>query len=332
MMHLFDFKTAIESAKDAGLNHIRCSLTGAIIATLDDSAIQKSLEIEAYSNPFMSEDQLIDMMQTRWMIQSSRPAPHLTAHQNKDGFKFLREFYPRDLFAILASRIIFERPDVIRNLGTSAHVVAKLNWLTDLQSNSEFESFGEMFVDSLDKLVLLDAIHNVRHAFYDKKVKDWADRIRAADSFNVTEFFMFLLEVENSGFIALSKSSLAPQFANSMSLSAALAQQGLTPEQIIREEEREMKIIENRRRAIESINAKNAGKAGRAKVNHGTNVLLTLKELTGTLNPTLEAKLAKDLADRQAKKPESQKKEVKSQSSRSIAKAQARFGDIDLAF
>jgi hypothetical protein len=332
MISLFNFDSVLESIKKDGIHHIRCSETGAIISTMNDSAILRALEIEAYSNPLLSEEQMIDEFHRRWLIQSSRPAPHLTKHMDKHGFKFLRSNFPEDLFAILSGRLIFERPELVRRIGKVETHLAKMDWLISLQNIWQSVGFNSKFMDCLEIMVRLDAIHNVRHAFYDQKIKQYADQIRESE-FNLEVFHFFLKEVEACGLIQLSKMSAAPKFANSMSLSAALDQEGLTPDDLIRAEERRLKIEEERRRVINAVAAKGAAKSGKVVTLHGRKALFDLKEVAGTMNPRLEEKYRTALEEKRARKAESAKpSKERKPSTKAMRNALARFGNLDIDF
>lgn len=321
---LFNFDGVLAQIKEHGIHHVRCSETGQIVSTMTDSIILRALEIEAYSNPLMSEDQMIDALERRWLIQSSRPAPHLTNHKDKDGFKFLRQYFPEDLFAILSGRLIFEAPEVVRKQGKIESHLDKMHWMISLQNIWSRDGFSKKFMECLEILVRLDAIHNVRHAFYDLKIKDYAEKIRTSE-FHLEVFHYFLKEVEASGLIQLSKMKAEPKFANTMSLSAALDQEGLTSDELIRAEERRLKINEDRRQAIEKINSRGAAKTGKVVTLHGKKPLFDLREIRGTLPPALEAKYQEMQKE---KKAESVNKPTK----KSMSKALARFGNLDIEF
>jgi hypothetical protein len=299
---------------------------------MNDKTILRALEIEVYSNPLLTEDQMVDHFHRRWLIQSSRPAPHLTNHMDKHGFKFLRQNFPEDLFAILSGRLIFERPEVVRELGKIDSHLAKLDWLISLQNIWQAVGFNKQFMDCLEIMVRLDAIHNVRHAFYDLKIKEWANKIRLSE-FNLEVFHYFLKEVESNGLIQLSRMSSEPRFANSMSLSAALDQEGLTPDDLIRTEERRMKIEEERRRAINAVAAKGASRGGKVVPIHGRKALFDLREVKGSLPPKLEEKYQAELAAKRARKEESGKpSKERKPTTKAMNKALARFGNLDIEF
>lgn len=324
----FNFDALLGTIKNNGVHHVRCSETGQIISTMTDSVILRALEVEAFSNPLMSEDEMLDELQTRWLIQSSRPAPHLTNHKDKHGFKFLRTYFPQDLFAILSGRLIFERPEIVRSLGKIESHLAKMNWLISLQDIWAVDGFGKGFQDSLEILIRLDAIHNVRHAFYDPKVKGWADKIRTSE-FNLEVFIFFLQEVEASGLIQLSKMSAAPKFANSMSLSAALDQHGLTSDELIRAEERRLKIEEERRLAISRANIKGNQSGGKVVTLRGQKPLFDLAAVVQNLNPALKAKYeAAKAAKANSAKPSKERKPTE----KGMSKSLARFGNLDIDF
>lgn len=325
-----DNSSLVALAQSIGLHNIRCSLTGQVVASLSTDALARSIEFEVYTNPLASDDEIIDRLETRWMIQSSRPAPYLTAHTTKDGFKFLRSMYPKDLFAILAGRLLFEHANSERYDESLARRRAQMQWLIDLQDSPWFAEFDEQAIAILETLVRLDAMHNIRHCLYSHDVKTMASQLREAD-FNSDTFAEFVSEVENCGFLALATMK-APPIGNSMSMSAALAQHGIVPDQLINEMERQAKIEENRRRAIQSVSANMGAKNGKITVRRGVKAVLTLKDIGGAIQPELAAKYAHELEKRKPAAKGTESKDGKKAPSKASAKAQARFGNIDITF
>lgn len=340
MLDFLDTKNIVALAVEQGLNKIRCSLTGAVIAHFEEEYLIRSIRFEQYGNTLASDDMILDSIQTKWIIASSRPSPHLVGHTTKDGFKWLRNNYPSDLFAILASRMIFERADVQRRLNQKMLLLTKMQWLIDWQDYVAANGFTDSQRQALECMIRIDAIHNVRHAFFDPNVRKWADRI-IEDEFDADSFLLFVQEVEARGMIQLTRQSKPSERANSMSLSAALDQHGMIPENLIAKEEEEQKKAENQRRAINSMNSRNAGKSGTIKVNHGkkvTNEIVNLHEIRGTMTPELEARYAAVIADRRAKNikptdPDAVKTPKATKTAHKMEKALARFGNLgDLDF
>jgi len=317
---------ALNRALEIGLQYVRCSLTGQIVSVASNEAIQKAIAFERFQRPFQPIEQIIDSLETRWLIQSSRPAPHLTAAKSKDGFRFLREFYPVDLFAILASRLVFENMAAVRELESTDLKLRKMQWLVEFQNWQRGES--EQLMKLLDTLIQLDAIHNIRHALYSLEVRDTVKLIRD-NEFNFDTFAAFVDMVENCGFIALSTMKNPPN-GNSMALSAAIALIDMTPEQLVLEEEKDRKVAANRM-LVASANARNSGKSGKVTVNRGLKAVISLAEVRDVLPPTLAAKYAEQLEKRRPKKAATTG-DSKPKSSKAVLKAAERFGDINFDF
>lgn len=336
MLDFLDTKNIVDLAIEHGLDKIRCSLTGAIIATFDAEYLTRAIRLEQYTDTLASDDMILDSLQTKWVIASSKPAPHLVGHKTKDGFKWLRTNYPMDLFAILASRMIFERQDVQRRLNQKTLALTKMQWLIDWQEHVAMNGFSDSERQALEVMIRIDAIHNVRHAFFNQEIRDWADRI-IEDDFDADSFLLFVQEVEARGMVQLTKQKGQSERANSMSLSAALDQHGMIPEVLIAQEEEAWKKAENQRRAISSMNSANAGKNGSVNVRHGKRVvqqIVNLHEIRGTMTPELEARYASVIAERRMKNikptdPNAEKpKTPKAKTVHKMEKALARFGNL----
>lgn len=322
-MSIYDHTTLIAKAKEIGLHAIRCNLTGKIIAELSDESLTAAIGMEVYDNPLASDESIIDSLQVRWLIQSTRPAPHLVGHKTQNGFMYLRQFHKQDLFAILASRLIFESIWIKKQEPQGYTVArARMQWLIELDSHDL--TVKPDFEKILNALIRLDAIHNIRHAVYDVKIADLFRNLRGSQ-FDYDTLAIFVEMVENSGFIALSKMKNAPN-GNTQSVNVALSQAGMTPDQIINENERSFKVVEMRRAAIQAVNGKGQANAGNAKVNHGVKAVFSLVDLGVALKPELAAKYAADLESRKPKKPDSSGKPA------AVKKAISRFGSIDIDF
>ena len=331
-LDFFSTDSIVDKAIELGLDRIRCSLSGKVIAHLDRGAIDSAVRFEQFQNPLASDENIIDSLETRWLIQSSRPAPHLTAAKSPDGFRFLREYYPADLFAILASRLVFENLVAEKQLHSIELLRRKMAWLVELQDWLESsEASSDEMLKVLESMIRLDAIVNIRHALYSVEVRDLA-----ADMYNSEFNFMtlagFVDMVENSMFLALTRMKNAPT-GNRMALSAALAAAGATPEQIVAEEEKEVREAEMNRNRIASISARNAGRNGKVKVNRGVKAVVSLSEVVDSLPPALAAKYAADLEKRKASASKA-KVDPKTGEKRTRASinAAARFGVADFDF
>lgn len=318
MIEFFDANKAINAVKEAGIHEIRCSMTGRIISTLTDEAILAAIRFEYYENPVAELDIIIDAMETRWLIQSSRPAPHLTAHKSRDGFRFLKEYYPVDLFAILASRLVFENTLIKREMDTLQIARIKMSWLREMEIAAVEEQ--ERFKEVLESLIRLDAIHNIRHCLYSQSVKTMAEKVRY-EAFDFESLCVFIDEVENCGFIALTTMKNPPA-GNSMSLSAAM--EALTPEQITAIEEAEENKRQAKLREYNRIAASaRSAKGGNVQIRRGVKAVVDMADVVPVMPAKLAAKYANEL--------ESKKKKPSVNKPKKAGKSLSRFGNLDLS-
>ncbi len=87
MFELTPALTAVQAAHksiiDAGLNQVRCSLTGAPYATVESDEILMALEGDFASNPSITASRLYDNWELRVLALSSQPSPLLRGAQEK---------------------------------------------------------------------------------------------------------------------------------------------------------------------------------------------------------------------------------------------------------
>lgn len=315
----------------AGFDMIRCNLTGQVIAAMNHDTLLSAVNYMRFEQPLISDSQIMDLMQIRWIVQCSRPAPHLTSFQSHDAHSYLVKNHPRDMFAILMGRMLFEHSKIEREMSTSDSQKAKLFWLTGLQYNKEFQEFGPEFKRVLDTLIRLDSIHSIRSAFYSDKMRDLAAQVRESE---ITEKLMiaFIDSIESHGFKAIAGRN-NPPVGNRQSLNAALTQAGIMPWQL--------KIKEN------EAKQKSASLAFAAKVleNRGMDELARLKagisdretavfeEIENQIHPLLKQKYAaameREAAEKEARKNPKNKTDRTQKTSASTMKAAARFGNLD---
>jgi len=251
MFEFHDIESALESAKATGLNVIRCNLTGKQIGTLEDSAILAAIRFEYFADPFANLEDILDSMHLRTLIQNSKPAPHLVSHKNKDGMNFLRSCYPRDLFALLASRMLFDNVIHKANEDSTHQREIRMQWLIECQAFFDENETIPGFDAQVDTLIRLDAIHDVRRVFYAPRIKELAAKLMNQE-FNYSELVDFLVLTEDDAFHALTRMKNAPN-GNGMSLSAALM--AMTPEQLDLYDREEKLNDANRAKAIARIAA-----------------------------------------------------------------------------
>jgi hypothetical protein len=326
----------VNLAKQHGIHNIRCNLTGAILGQLSDESIDKAISFELYQHPIADDESVMDSLQLKWFIQSSKPAPHLVGHSSPTGFKFLRNNYPKDLFAILASRLLFDSLRIKYDVKFNTNLAQRrLQWLIEL--NDSISDWTDAHQATLEQLVRLDAIHNVRQAIYDTHIAAAAESLRTSE-FNFDYLLVFVDEVENCGFIKLATMKTPPT-GNQFSLLAALDQHGLTPDNIVRAEEKHQKQVEQRRAAIASVGSYSHGNTS---IRRGVKTLFALVDVVDKLPEALAEQYKAELASRKVvvdssgnilKKPkEATKAGDKKATETNKKKAMARFGNVDIDF
>lgn len=320
-LSLYDNSMILDMAIEAGYDLIRCSLTGAVVAQADSAAMEKAIDYLRYTNPMIDDESILDQLEMRWMIQSSRPSVHLLAFANYESYRWLYDNHPRDLLAILMSRVLFEHSKTEREIQTSAFLSARMSWLIQLQASDDFINWTPTAQEILDRLVQIDAIHNIRHALRGQELKDDAKNVRTMDSIDFGTLLILVNKIESAGLKYLSRAQYAPA-GNRQSLSAALGSQGLPPEELVRKEEEELRQIEARRRAIAAVGAANSARNGKVIVNRGAKAVIGLQEVGAVIPPKLAEKYAKQLEKAAGKKPES-KSDPKT--GKKLSKAAAKF-------
>jgi hypothetical protein len=338
---LFDNTALLDSLKLEGLHKVRCSLTGQVIAEMTDSTLEKAIDYLRFENPLITDSQIVDKMQIRWLVASSRPAMHLTSVMSHDAHTFLVENQPRDIFAMLMGRMLFEYEKTDNGMFSSESQKEKLFWLIQLQDNEEFQSFGPTFAKALDGLIRLDSIHSIRKVFYTSKMREIALAIRDSD---ITEKMLlaFITEVENEGFKELAKRKTPPT-GNTQSLNAMLKQAGVLPFQVRmkqKEEESRKSSVEFASRILASRVNDSLERIKAGVIDESQTVVL--ENLEGQLHSVLKQKFeaAAKRKERQDEiamnrktndtKPKATK--AKGGLSKSILKSQQRFGDLDFSF
>lgn len=312
----------ITAALLEGYGQIRCSMTGAVIATIETETMDKAIDYIRFESPFLDDDKILDKLEMRWLIQSARPASHLISFESYESYRWLYQNHPKDLLAILLSRMFFEHSRFEREKQTSEFLATRLRWLIDLQNSEDFQRFDSQAQELLDKLVTIDATHSLRNALRSQELKDDAKLLRSMDSIDFKVFMILVDKVQDAGMRYLARAQYAPQ-GNRQSLSAALVSQGLTPEQIVREEEAAAKATEARRRAIAAVNSRNADKNGKVTIRRGEAAVVSLAEVGAVIPAKLAEKYAAALEKNQNKK--STKSTTGKASPKKVSKAVARF-------
>lgn len=330
-IELFDSAEILEMVKEAGFDKIRCNLTGQVIATIESDLLKSAIGYIRFESPLLDDESILALMATRWLIQSSRPAPHLASFQSHDAHTYLVNNHPKDMFAILIGRMLFEHEKIGNELTASESQRAKLAWLISLQESSEFQAFGPKLKSALDTLIRLDSIHSIRNSLYTTRMRAIVAGVRNEP---VTEKMLVALieSVESEGFAVLAKRQYPP-VGNRQSLNAALAQAGLLPWQLrIKENEAKQKSA-SLAFAAKVLESKAKSDLERIKDGISEKQTTLMSELEGQINPLLHARfesaLEKEAADKAAAKNPKEKTVRKPKTSASAMKSAARFGDFD---
>lgn len=291
-------ESLIAKAIEYGYDKARCSMTGQVISVVNHEALDKAIDYIRFESPMLDDEQIMDKLAMRWLIQSSRPSMHLVSFESYESYRWLYQNHPRDLLAILMSRVLFEHSKLERERQTTTFLNMRLDWLVELQDSEEFMSWGKKAQDLLDKLVELDAIHSIRNALRSQVLKDDAKFVRDRSvSFDLLTTLVD--KITDEGMKHLARAQYAPD-GNRQSLSAALVAKGMLPEQVILEEERQARESESRRRAIAAINSRNADKNGKVTVIRGEKAVVSLQQIGAVIPPKMAEKYAAAL---EKKKP-----------------------------
>jgi hypothetical protein len=336
----FDFNIlgnddAFTAIQEAGLHYIRCSESGQIVAVMSDDSIQKAIEFEVFQNPTMSVEEIVDSMQMRWFIQSSRPAPHLTAIKSRDSMLYLHSNHPLDAFAILVGRMLFDSPRYRKQMSEKDARFQKMLWLTELDNakhrlvQAEYK-LTEKFTAACEALIRIDAIHDVRQCLYTDMMRETAELIRD-NPLDLANLLDFIAHVESDALEALTKMKRTPQ-GNRMSMSAAsvldIDDELVTAQNDSAEDMRRANL-----RKIEQAQLyARQRNSGTVQVIRGKRPVVHLAEITGVLPPELAAKYKIQAKGAGASKAPTEPKAGKSKKETKVAKALARFGNLNLDF
>jgi hypothetical protein len=102
-------ETAIVTVKNQGLNKIRCYLTGAPYATLDDNEIRYDLQSMLDSEPTMSLDSLVDHWELKALTFNSQLLPILRGVNTKSLLSFMQTGHAGQVKALtyLLTRLLY---------------------------------------------------------------------------------------------------------------------------------------------------------------------------------------------------------------------------------
>lgn len=293
----------LAAAKESNLHLIRCALTGKTLGAMDDETMLASIELEVYRNPFVSMESILDSLELRLWIQSTRTAPHLSLIKDKDGFKFLLAYYPKDLFALLAGRLMFDNLAMkTQGVMTSSDSFDKLQWLVKLQDS--ISSFDEIeFKVALDALLYLDSVHDIKKVYYSEEIKSAARKLNTSE-FSFKSLTAFIKRVEKEAMLQLAQSKQR-FIGNSFAASAAIA--SMTLEELSKYELLEADYEASRKERILKYLAQSRPNSNKSKT--------TVRTIT-------KDKMAKALA------PESNSKLKAPAKTGSVKKKFSRFGDL----
>lgn len=324
---------AVAKIQASGFDKIRCSLTGQVVAQIDLQMIVAAVDYMRFENPTVSDSQIIDQMQIRWLVQCARPAMHLTSFQSHDAHHYLVNHHPRDMFAILFSRMLFEHSKIDREMSLVDATKSKLFWLIQLQESEFFQTFGDKMKETLAALIRLDAIHSIRSVFYSDKMRALAADVRDEIP---TELMLatFVEQVESHGLNALTKRDTPPA-GNRQSLNAALYQAGLMPWQIrIKENEAKQKTqsLEFAAKVVEKMRL---SELERIKAGYADKHTVVLADLEGQIHPLLKQKfesaIERDKERAAAAKEKANPSEKKAKPNKASIRAANRFANLDFS-
>lgn len=327
--------TIVAKIQAAGLDKIRCSLTGQVIAQIDISILAAAADYMRFENPTVSESHIIDQMQIRWLVQCSRPAMHLTSFQSHNAHHFLNLHHPRDLFAILFSRMLFEHSRIDREMSLVDATKSKLFWLIQLQESDFFKAFGDKMKEALASLIRIDATHSVRNTFYSEKMRALAAAVRDEIP-TETMLVTFVEQVESHGLNALVNRDTPPT-GNIQSLNAALYQAGILPWQIRMKENEAKHKTSSMEFAARVLANRNLSDLERIKAGYAEKHTVTLSDLEGQIHPLLKQKYEnaiaadKERAEAEKQKAESAGKPKTKKTSKAALRAQNRFANLDFS-
>lgn len=315
----------VERIREAGFDKIRCSLTGQVIAHIDESVLASAIDYMHFENPLISSDQIVDQMEIRWLVQCSRPAMHLVSFQSHDAHTYLVNHHPRDMFAILFSRMLFEHVKIDREMSLSDATKSKLFWLVELQESEFFQTFSPKMKTALDGLIRLDAIHSIRKVFHSDRMRALAAELRNESP---TELMLttFVESVESHALNILVKRDVPP-VGNRQSLNAALAQAGVLPWQVrIKENEAKHKTA-SLEFAAKVLANRQLSEFERIKAGYAEKHTVVLADLEGQIHPLLKQKFEQAVTREKAKEEQPKAKKPNKASIR----AANRFANLDFS-
>lgn len=318
--------------QEAGYDKIRCALTGQVIAEILPAVLSSAVSYMRFEQPLITDNQIVDLMQIRWLVQCSRPAPHLVSFQSHDAHTYLVNNHPRDIFAMLLSRMLFEHAkiDLEMNLGDAQR--RKLFWLISLQESEFFQKFGPEMRKALDTLIRLDAIHSIRKSLYTDRMRALIAQVR--DEIPTEKMLVALCEqVESNGFKILAKKTTPPE-GNRQSLNAALAQAGILPWQIRMRENEAKQKTESLAFAARVVEKMKLNDLERIKEGYAERHTAVLDDLGNQIPALLRQKYENAIRQEEeakAKAKASAESKSKPKVSKSSIKAANRFGDLDFS-
>lgn len=325
---LFDATDVLVKIQAAGFDAIRCNLTGRKIAEIGDDVLMDAVRYIRFEQPLLDDSQIVDLMQMRWIVQCSRPAPHLVSFQSHDAHTYLANHHPRDLFAILIGRMLFDHDKIDREMSLVEAQKAKLFWLVQLQDSEEFQAFDSNMRKALDALVRIDSIHSIRKCLYTDKIRQLTAGVRN-EPVTAKMLIAFIEEVESHGLNSLTKRTVPPE-GNRQSLNAALAQAGLLPWQVRLKQNEANQKTQALAFAEKVIAQKKLSDLERIKAGYAEKHTVVLEDLSGQIPAILQQKY-EDAIQREQTKKSPNKTNRKGKTSASVMRAAARFGDLDFS-
>lgn len=251
---------SLELIKQLGYNRIYCGLTGIAYASIDESEIVGSLKIELRRKPLSDTAKLVESFYMRHLIASSAPCPSLRVHKDHSTLLRMLKASDNGaakLLVYMANRLFFDSLIPTKEIHSTVNRSKRLifmrvlhkriaampaNWNQSLDATDELSEAASKAINilhvvggmattpveegkaaqrCLEIFLRLDAIHNLRHSFYNAKLR--ADLIEFRESTEPTFFELAKLldALEQDGIVRLMKAK-QPPIGNAMAITAAL--------------------------------------------------------------------------------------------------------------
>jgi len=311
------------------MDEILCFATGSTIGCVDTAEIRICLQMELNRSPLASVDDLVESWSIRQYAMSSNVAPSLRHHKDHHTLLRLLKADnvngPARILAYMASRLFFEALIPQRMIPSTEVRRARLAWLIDFRNRIDdlptkwyesltaedesnrtaesavnilsmaaklkpsAESEGKAAQLCLEALLRLDAIHNLRHSFYNIEFRDSLIAFRDSDDWTFWQFRKLLDKIEQDGIIKLQRQR-QPAIGNSMAVSMALESLNWSRKRHGISREKFLESFEQGRSG-EKFDAIGTGVSGNAILNSIKELMNSGKSLSKTDKRELESAL-----------------------------------------